>query len=129
MEPDKHAAVNRPGRWLDVGNLAEVTRRRKFTVTDAEHDDRQIVVVAHEAHVYAMDNICIHRQRELVKGVVLRNRIVCPGHQWAFELGTGWESVKGECQPTYVVRVTDDDRVEIDLDSRTTLDAPPACAG
>jgi nitrite reductase (NADH) small subunit len=121
--------LSETGRWLDVGELAEVTRRRKFAVTDGEQGDRMIVVVAHDGNVYAMDNTCIHRQRELVKGVVLRNRLVCPGHQWAFELGTGWESVKEECQPTYTVRVTDDDRVEVDLDSRTTLDSPPACAG
>lgn len=120
--------LSETGRWLDVGELTEVTRRRKFTVTDRDQADHLIVVVAHDGNVYAMDNTCIHRQRELVKGVVLRNRLVCPGHQWAFELDTGWESVKGECQPTYTVRVTDDDRVEVDLDSRKTLDSPPACA-
>ncbi|MDQ3738809.1 MAG: Rieske (2Fe-2S) protein [Actinomycetota bacterium] len=119
------AGVNETGRWLDVGDVAEVTRRRKFTVNDGDH---LIVVVAHDGNVYAMDNTCIHRQRQLVKGVVLRNRLVCPGHQWAFELGTGWESVKEKCQPTYSVRVTGDDRVEIDLGSRTVLDSPPARA-
>ena len=65
-----------------------------------------------------MDNICIHKQRPMLKGVILRDRLVCPGHQWAFELESGWEAVKEECQPTYDVRVTDDGVVEVDLDSK-----------
>ncbi len=109
--------TNGAERWLDVGDVAEVTKRRKFVVTDG---GETIVIVAHDGAVFALDNVCIHRQRELVKGVVLRDRLVCPGHQWAFELGTGWEAVKEECQPTYAVRVTDAGRVEVDLASRTT---------
>ena len=101
--------------WIDVGSVAEVERRKKFVVTNGEVT---IVVVAHAGGVYALDNVCIHKQRELVKGVVLRDRLVCPGHQWAFELATGWESVKEECQGTYPVRVTDGGRVEVDAGSR-----------
>lgn len=112
-------------RWLDVGDVVAVTKRRKFVVADGE---ATIVIVAHDGGVFAMDNICIHRQRELVKGVVLRDRLVCPGHQWAFELGTGWEAVKEECQPTYAVRVTDTGRVEVDLASRTTSRSVAAVA-
>ena len=117
--------TNGAERWLDVGDVAEVMKRRKFVVTDGE---ATIVIVAHDGAVFAMDNICIHRQRELVKGVVLRDRLVCPGHQWAFELGTGWEAVKEECQPTYAVRVTDTGRVEVDLASRTTSRSVAAVA-
>jgi len=117
--------TNGAERWLDVGDVAEVMKRRKFVVTDGE---ATIVIVAHDGDVFAMDNICIHRQRQLVKGVVLRDRLVCPGHQWAFELGTGWEAVKEECQPTYAVRVTDTGRVEVDLASRTTSRSVAAVA-
>jgi nitrite reductase (NADH) small subunit len=110
-------------QWLDVGDVAEVVRRRKFVVGD---EPDQVVVVCHEGNVYAMQNVCIHKGRELGKGVVLRNRLVCPGHQWAFELGNGWESVKERCQPTYTVRVTDAGRVEVDLASRTVAVAEPS---
>jgi nitrite reductase (NADH) small subunit len=105
-------------QWLDVGEVADVIRRRKFVV--GEEPD-EIVVVCHEGNVYALQNICIHKGRELGKGVVLRDRLVCPGHQWSFDLRTGWESVKEQCQPTYAVRITDDDRVEVDLASRTVV--------
>lgn len=108
--------------WLDIGSSREVSKARRVVV----EGDEPILVVAHEGSFYAMANICIHKQRELVKGVVLNGRLVCPGHQWAFDLDCGWETVKNECQPTYTMRVTDDDRVEIDLASRTVLLDPPA---
>lgn len=107
--------------WHDVGALAEVERRRRSVVSVGSDE---IVVVAHEGRLFAMDNLCIHRQRELSKGVVLRDRLVCPGHQWAFALDTGWEATKQQCQPVYAVRVTDTGRVEIDLASRT-VHGPP----
>lgn len=108
---DERAAA----QWLDVGDVADVVRRRKFVVGD---EACPIVVVAHGNCVYALDNTCIHKGRELVKGVVLNGRLVCPGHQWSFQLESGWESVKEECQPTYDVRVTDAGRVEVDVASR-----------
>jgi nitrite reductase (NADH) small subunit len=111
------------GSWLDVGGVAEVTKRRKFVV---DHGEAAIVVLAHGGGFYALDNVCIHKQRELVKGVILGNRIICPGHQWAYQLGTGWEAKMNRCQPTYDVRVNGD-RVEVDVRSRRVLDAPPAC--
>lgn len=88
--------------WHPVGTTADVTKRKKVVISV---DDRQILVVAHEGAFYAFDNICIHRDRELSKGVILNGKLVCPGHQWAFALGTGWEAVKEQCQPTHAVCV------------------------
>ena len=99
--------------WVSIGPVADL-RRRKRTVVEV--GDRQIAVFWHDDEAYALDNICIHRQRELSKGVILNGRLVCPGHQWAFELGTGWEQVKQECQPTYDVRVVDE-VVQVDTSS------------
>ncbi|MEP7202789.1 MAG: Rieske 2Fe-2S domain-containing protein [Ilumatobacteraceae bacterium] len=95
--------------WVAVGAAQDITRRKKVVV---EIDGRAILVLAHEGKFFAFDNICIHRQRELAKGVILNGKIVCPGHQWAFELNTGWEAVKQECQPTHPVQVVDD-QVEV----------------
>jgi nitrite reductase (NADH) small subunit len=107
--------------WIDVGGIAEVGRRRKFVF---EHDGTPIVVFAHNGRFYALDNICIHKQRELVKGVILHDRVICPGHQWAYHLETGWEAKMQRCQPTYDVRVTGD-RVEVDVASRRVFETAP----
>jgi nitrite reductase (NADH) small subunit len=110
--------------WIDVGAAEDVARRRKFVV---EYDGTPIVVIAHEGRFYALDNICIHKQRELVKGVILGDRIVCPGHQWAYQLESGWEAKMERCQPTYDIRVNDG-RVEVDVDTRRVVTGPPEAA-
>jgi nitrite reductase (NADH) small subunit len=91
--------------WIDVGTVADVNKRKRV-VLDVE--GQQILVLAHDGEFFGFQHLCIHRQRELSKGVVLNGRLVCPGHQWAFDLRTGWEGVKQECQPTHRVRVQDD---------------------
>ena len=53
----------------------------------------------------------------------MNGKIVCPGHQWAFALGTGWEAVKQVCQPTHPVRVHDD-VVEVCITPTTTPVSP-----
>lgn len=110
--------------WADVGSAAEVKRARRVVVEGV--DGEAVLVLAHEGDFYAFANICIHKQRELAKGVILNDRLVCPGHQWAFDLQCGWEAVKNRCQPTFTVRVNDDERVEVDLASRAVLVDGPA---
>ena len=85
--------------WVDVGDVADVAKRKKFVVERRRR--RRSSCIAHDGAFYALDNVCIHKQRELVKGVILGDRIVCPGHQWAFQLATGWEAKMERCQPTY----------------------------
>ncbi len=41
------------------------------------------------------------------KGVILGGQLVCPGHQWTFDLNTGWESVEEQGLPMYDTRVVD----------------------
>ena len=108
--------------WVSVGSVADVRKRKKVVFEDG---DRQILVFEHDDRFRAFDNVCIHRQRELSRGVVLNGRLICPGHQWAFDLDTGWESIKEECQPTYDVRVNGDS-VEVDLSSRAARAGAPA---
>jgi nitrite reductase (NADH) small subunit len=97
--------------WVTVGDAEAVTKAKKVVV-DAE--GTEVLVLSHNGEFFALANRCIHRDRELVKGVVLNGKLVCPGHQWAFALDTGWESVKEQCQPTFHVRVVDG-VVEVDV--------------
>jgi len=112
--------------WTDIGPVDEVTKRKKVVLPDEAGNE--LVVIAHDGGFYAMLNHCIHKQRELAKGVVLNGRLVCPGHQWAFELDTGWESVKQQCQPTYPVRVHDG-IVQVDTAGQRVVVVPCAADG
>ena len=101
--PDEDSGRSEAGKWVAAGTTEDIVKRKKVVV---EIDGRQILILAHEGQFFAFDNICIHRQRELSRGVILNGKIVCPGHQWAFALDSGWEAVKQECQPTHPVRLT-----------------------
>jgi nitrite reductase (NADH) small subunit len=107
--------------WIVAGDVSTVTRARK-TVIDV--DGYEVLVLAHDGNLHAFQNRCIHKQRELAKGVVLNGKLVCPGHQWAFALDSGWESIKEECQPMFPVRVIDG-RVEVDV----TVPEPAPASG
>ena len=48
--------------------------------------------------------------------MVFKEKFVCPGHQWAFDLSTGWESVKEQGQPVYTCQEVDG-VVQLDLSS------------
>jgi nitrite reductase (NADH) small subunit len=109
---------------IEVGPAADVAKRKRVVV---EHEGTPILVLAHEGRFYAFDNVCVHKQRELSRGVVLNGRIVCPGHQWAFELGTGWEAVKQQCQPIYDV-VVEGDVVFVDPATRRIQEGPTLAA-
>jgi nitrite reductase (NADH) small subunit len=94
-----------------------VSKARKTVI---EVDGYEVLVLAHDGDLYAFQNRCIHKQRELAKGVVLNGKLVCPGHQWAFALDSGYEAVKEECQPMFPVRVVEG-VVEVDV---TVPEAP-----
>jgi nitrite reductase (NADH) small subunit len=106
--------------WVVVGDVQAVTKAKK-TVIDV--DGHEVFVLAHDGGLYAFANRCIHKNRELAKGVVLNGKLVCPGHQWAFELATGWEAIKEECQPTYPVQVVDG-VVQVDVTVPVAPDVP-----
>jgi nitrite reductase (NADH) small subunit len=90
--------------WVEAGTVDELRRARK-RVIDA--NGTPVVVVWHEDQVYALHDTCIHKQRELHKGVILHGRLVCPGHQWAYDLATGYCRERDRCQPVHSVRVED----------------------
>jgi nitrite reductase (NADH) small subunit len=106
--------------WVAAGEAVAVGKARKVVI---EVDGHEVLVLSHDGAFYAFANRCIHKQRELAKGVVLNGKLVCPGHQWAFALDSGWEAIKEECQPTYPVRVVDG-TVEVDVTIDVT--GPPS---
>jgi nitrite reductase/ring-hydroxylating ferredoxin subunit len=79
---------------VTAGEVHTITRARKTVI---EVDGYEVLVLAHDGNLHAFQNRCIHKQRELAKGVVLNGKLVCPGHQWAFALDSGWEAIKEEC--------------------------------
>ncbi|BBY73338.1 hypothetical protein MPRF_02370 [Mycolicibacterium parafortuitum] len=106
--------------WVAVGTTTELARRRKMRV---EVEGRAIVLFHAAGRVYAFDDLCVHQDRSLFKGTLLGDKVICPGHQWQFDLDTGYEESQDRCQPTFAVRV-DADTIYIDPVPRTVAALP-----
>jgi nitrite reductase (NADH) small subunit len=91
--------------WVAVATTKELARRRKLRV---EVDGVAIALFQAGEQIYAFADTCIHQDRSLARGTLLHGRVICPGHQWRFDLETGYEEDQDLCQPTYAVRVEDD---------------------
>jgi nitrite reductase (NADH) small subunit len=91
-----------PAEWHIATTIAALHQASKVTV---EVRDRLVLVLWNDGQPVAMDDTCIHRQRSLSEGVLLNGRIVCPGHQWAFDLETGLCNARDRYQPMHAVRV------------------------
>lgn len=90
--------------WKCVAELSELSRRKKKLV---EAGGERIALFYAGGEVFALQDSCVHKQRQLSNGTVLGGKVVCPGHQWTFELGTGRAGDRDECQPTFPVKVED----------------------
>lgn len=90
--------------WVEAASLKELGRRRRKLVVVG---DQQIALFLVGETVYALRDVCVHKQRSLSKGTILHGRIICPGHQWSFDPATGRAEGQDPCQPTYQVRVED----------------------
>lgn len=109
MSTDATSTGTGPQTWVAVATMKELTRRRKLRV---EVDGLAIALFHTDGRVYAFADLCVHQDRSLVKGTLLHGRVICPGHQWRFDLDTGYEEDQDLCQPTYPVLV-DGDTVHI----------------
>ena len=110
--------------WVAVAVLKDLQRRKK---TRVEVDGDPIALFAVGDRVFALHDVCIHEERSLSKGAILRGRVVCPGHQWQFDLETGYVEEQERCQPSYDVKV-EDGTVYVDPTPRTRVTADDSVA-
>jgi len=72
------------------------------------HGGEEIVVFWNSGEIKVINNICIHKKRKLSQGFILQNRVVCPGHQWAFNLDSGYCRERDRTQQIYQSRIEND---------------------
>lgn len=92
------------GGWLYAAELAALERRKKFRAVVA---GEAVALFLVGGDVFALQDTCVHKQRKLSSGVVWQGKVICPGHQWAFDPETGWNEENERCQPVYDVLVTE----------------------
>ena len=91
--------------WIEAFTVKELSRKRRMKL-ETEHGD--IAVFWDDGCPRAMANICVHSERELVKGQIFDGRVVCPGHQWAFDVESGYCKERDRYQPIHETRIEDD---------------------
>ncbi len=74
---------------------------------------RTICVATLGGKPLALDNVCPHRGGPLAEGTIERGKIVCPWHQWEFDLATGAGTPNLKAVPYPLKLVGDDVLVEI----------------
>lgn len=99
--------------WHAVASVSDLKARKKKAV-DVEGTPVALFYI--NERVYALNDICMHEQRNLSKGALLFGKIVCPGHQWKFDPATGLPDDQDGCQPTYEVKVDEDGLIQVNLD-------------
>lgn len=113
-----------PVEWVLVAELSELARRKRKQVLVS---GTPIALFLVDGRVFALHDVCVHKQRSLSKGTVLHGRIICPGHQWSFDPATGEAADQADCQPTYDVRV-DDGKIYVNPRPRTGRTATGAAS-
>ena len=70
---------------------------------------RAVLLCRSDDGIYAVDEICPHENESMARGVVFEGQIICPHHQYRFDLDTG--RCNRRCAPvqTYEVRVVEDE--------------------
>jgi nitrite reductase/ring-hydroxylating ferredoxin subunit len=92
------------GVAVDVCSVEELSASGKLVVSV---DDTELLLVWHQEQPFALENSCIHRQRRISEGFLFNGRAVCPGHQWSFDLATGFCKERDRSQPTWRTVVED----------------------
>lgn len=71
--------------------------------------EQRVLICRDGDEFYAVDEICPHKQRSMRQGVIFQGEIICPHHQYHFDLKTG--RCKSRCAPlqVYELRVIQDE--------------------
>jgi nitrite reductase/ring-hydroxylating ferredoxin subunit len=93
--------------FIKVASLPELPPGSAKTV---EVNGKAIALFNVQGTVYATDNTCLHQGGPLGEGELMGDVVVCPWHQWEYNVRTG--ELLGESSmkvATYPVQVEGDD--------------------
>jgi len=94
--------------WLKVCNRSELPAEgtaKEFTLGDAT-----LCVAMIDGKPLALDNVCPHRGGPLAEGTIEGCKVVCPWHQWEFDLATGAATDDADTKAvTYTLRQNGED--------------------
>lgn len=98
--------------WVDIGAIAEFPEGSVREIIAGG----LVLAVAHTAKgLFALDGLCPHQGGPLGQGKLAGDIVICPWHQFSFEMPTGYcTSSRGLAQKRYEVR-EQGDRVVVQI--------------
>lgn len=94
--------------WRKLCNRAELPAEgcaKEFSI-----EEKTICVAMIEGTPLALDNVCPHRGGPLAEGTIEGGKVVCPWHQWEFDLATGQSAdTSGTGTTAYALRENGED--------------------
>jgi nitrite reductase/ring-hydroxylating ferredoxin subunit len=97
--------------WVPVALVSDLSRAGRLVV---HVDGTPVLLMWNDGDPLAFHVTCIHKGRSLSEAVVFGGQLVCAGHQWSFDLRTGYCKVRDRYQPVYRVAV-DGDNIVVNL--------------
>jgi len=87
----------------DVDKVKELEGQRFYI------NDTDVAVFKVDGKIYAVSNICPHKQSaNIFEGFVENNSVVCPSHGWIFNLSDGKLHSGGRGLDSYSVKIVDE---------------------
>ncbi|HKQ62152.1 MAG TPA: Rieske 2Fe-2S domain-containing protein [Candidatus Polarisedimenticolaceae bacterium] len=74
------------GRWVPVAEAAQLPQGAGRTVLAGE---RRVALFREGAELFALDDTCPHQGASLGTGTYHAGHVICPLHQWVFDVRTG----------------------------------------
>lgn len=68
-------------------------------------EGKEYCIIHKEGKIYAIDNLCPHQGASLGLGEIKGDEIICPLHQWRFNIKTGQCNVENHCVERYEVEI------------------------
>jgi len=90
--------------WIKITEIENVPSMgsRKVIVSDSEI----VIFKTKDNSIFAVNNVCPHRQGKLSEGLVHEHMVTCPLHNWDIDLETGTvPSEENVCTQKYETRV------------------------
>jgi nitrite reductase (NADH) small subunit len=96
------------GEWVRLCSHAELPAEgeaKEFSVAG-----KTLCVATLGGKPLALDNVCPHRGGPLAEGTIEAGKVVCPWHQWEFDLATGVSTHSQEAKvATYALQQKGED--------------------
>lgn len=89
--------------WIDIGSIEDIPVRGARKIKTAL--GCVAVFRTDSDEVFAVTDVCPHKQGPLSEGIVHGQSVTCPLHNWVFDLNTGQAQGEDGSIDTFPVRI------------------------